>query len=76
METGLVGAANKIAQMGGAAIDDDATGKADRADGACIATGGRFDLLVIGEGQRVSHARKLLGLDFVQLVVATQYQGR
>ena len=75
VETGLVGAANKIAQMGGAAIDDDATGKADRADGACVATGGSLDLLVIGEGQWVSHARKLLGLDFVQLVVATQYQG-
>ena len=33
-EAGLVGTADEVRQMGGAAIDDDATGKADRADGA------------------------------------------
>jgi hypothetical protein len=60
---GLVGAADKVGQMGGGAIDDDATGKADRADGAGIATGGSLDLLVIGEGQRLGDARQLLGLD-------------
>ncbi len=61
--------------MGGAAIDDDATGKANRADGARVTAGGGLDLLVIGEGQRIGDTRQLLGLDFVQFVVATQHQG-
>ncbi|MNQ66633.1 hypothetical protein D3C85_811270 [compost metagenome] len=75
MEAGLVGAADKIGKMGGAAIGDDATIEANRADGACITTGGGLDLLVVGEGQRVGDTRQLLGLDLVQLVVATQHQG-
>ena len=75
MLAGFVGATDKVGQMGSAAIDDDATGEADRADGAGITTGGRLDLFVIGKGQRLGDARQLLGLHLVELVIATQHQG-